>query len=101
MIPKDEFIRRISKGLPLSPQDLNDLDNQYESAQEAAAIVEATMPSIGFFSTRKRINAFFAVCRHLDQLVEAGRINASEAQLSLMILRVSNASVLPKGNNDV
>ena len=94
MITKDEFVRRISKGQPLSRQELDDLETGFEQAQEAAAVAVASMPSIGLFSVAKRLEAFLAVCRALDDLVESGKLTGSSAQISLLILRVSNPAFL-------
>ncbi|SRR6266581_3393713 len=90
MISKAEFVLRISVGEPLSAQKSTEIESQFDSASEAAQTVERGMPSIGFFSVQKRLNVFFAVCRHLDQLIESGRITIGESQLALMVLRVSN-----------
>lgn len=94
MVSKEDFVRLVSKARPLPAEELAEIDGQYEAAAEAARQLAASMPGIGIVSVTKRLNAFFAVCRHLDKLVESGEISASEGQLSLLILRVANRTFL-------
>ena len=94
MLSKEQFISLVSRSSSLSSSEIEDINNQFESANDAAITIEAAMPAIGLFSVQKRLNAFFAVCRHLDQLIENESINKAEAQLSLLILRLSNKSFL-------
>ena len=94
MISKEEFVRRISRGAPLSGQESAEIESQFGDASEAAAILAVSMSGIGFCSVQKRLNAFFAVCRHLDQLIDDGQVTAEEGQLALLILRASNAAFL-------
>ena len=92
MLPKDEFIHIACSGNAPTTQMEEQLEEEYESAAEAAHVLRASMPSIGILSVQKRLNAFFAVCRHIDQLVAAGQISESGGQLSILILRLADPS---------
>ena len=92
MLPKNDFFRVVQQRGPLPAEALAEIDEQYESAAEAAVQLAKAMPSIGLLSVAKRLNAFFAVCRHIDQLVEADQISASQGQLSILILRLADSS---------
>lgn len=92
MLPKSEFLRLASAGAPFSAEELAQVESQYEAAAEAARQLRSAMPAIGFLSAAKRLNAFFAVCRHIDQLVDTGHITEAEGQLSLLIFRVADPS---------
>lgn len=94
MVTKEAFLARMQSQSSLSPAEMEELSSHWEDAHEAATIVEAAMPGIGFLSTRQRLNAFFAVCRHLDQMIDGGEIDLARAQLAMSILRVSNKRFL-------
>ncbi|NPD68715.1 hypothetical protein HN018_13110 [Lichenicola cladoniae] len=64
--------------------------NSYDDAAVAAEEVRRAMPGIGFASMSKRYNAFVAVCRHLDSMIEKGELTADGAQLAIVILRVAS-----------
>ena len=92
MLSKDDFVARASKGSAFSARELSELDRDYESAANTAEILAEAMPSVGFMSVERRLAAFFAVCRHLDQLISQGTVSPAAAQLSLLVLRLANAS---------
>jgi hypothetical protein len=94
VISKDDFIRLSGGQSSFSAAELNQLDGQFENAAAAAAQLRSEMPDIGFMSAPKRVNAFISVCRHLDQLVASGRLDESEGQLALIILRVGDSPFL-------
>jgi hypothetical protein len=73
---------------------MDKLDIQFDSAAAAAPQLRSGMPDIGFMSVPKRMNAFVAVCRHLDQLINSGHLDESEGQLALTILRVGDSAFL-------
>lgn len=50
------------------------------------------MPGIGFLSFKQRLNAFFAVCRHFDKLIDERGLTEEQAQLGLSILRLINST---------
>lgn len=94
MISKDEFVRRNGGQSSYSLVEMDQLDSQFDAAAAAAGQLRSGMPDIGFMSVPKRVNAFISVCRHLDQLIASGRLDESEGQLALMILRVGDSAFL-------
>ncbi|MGR5466975.1 hypothetical protein ACPV51_06885 [Vibrio astriarenae] len=92
MIQLEKFINLLRNNGSLSGNDELQIRDNWEDAFSAAATALERMPSIGFLSTKKRINTFLAVCSHLDQLVTNGFINHEQAQMALQILRLSNKS---------
>lgn len=90
MISKEGFIGVLKSKSSISEYELEDLDRDWDDAMEAAVSAAASMPGIGLASTVQRVNAFLAVCRHLDQMIEQGNISLSQSQLAIMILRLSN-----------
>ncbi|MBL4830704.1 MAG: hypothetical protein JKY55_12585 [Aliivibrio sp.] len=92
MIQLEKFINLLRNNDSLSDYDELQIRENWEDALAAAATALERMPSIGFLSTKKRINTFLAVCSHLDQLVSNSFINREQAQMALQVLRLSNKS---------
>jgi hypothetical protein len=90
MISRENFVQVVLSGRTPTPAESQELDLHFEAAAEAACQLVRAMPGIGFLSVNKRLNAFFAVCRHIDHLIDAGQIDATEGQLSILIMRVGN-----------
>ena len=89
MLSKSEFVASVRRGNPSLSENDPALSG-YDDAVEAAAKALRAMPSIGFASSSKRYDAFVAVCRHLDSMVENGFLSFEAAQLAIVILRLSN-----------
>ncbi|MCM0753687.1 hypothetical protein M7784_00265 [Desulfovibrio aminophilus] len=64
--------------------------DQFNTARDAADKVKQAIPEIGTMSVKGRMNAFLAVCRHLDNLLDEGELDQFEAQLALMLLRLES-----------
>jgi hypothetical protein len=90
MVSKERFLGILSSSGQMSAADLTDLDAAWDEAFNGAVALQRSMPGIGFMSVQKRLAAFFAVCRQLDQIVDSGQLTQDEGQLSLQILRLSN-----------
>ncbi len=90
MITLDSFIALMESQGPISEAEKKELSDHWEQAMEAALSAGGAMPGIGFASPTQRINAFLAVCRHLDQMIGEGRIDIAQSQLAINILRLSN-----------
>jgi hypothetical protein len=92
MISKSEFIEIVTR----IGMDRVELEAELESTDwntfcDAVAEVKAQMPGIGFLSRSQRMSAFIAVCRHVDELLEIGKLSdLGETQLVLMILRLTS-----------
>jgi len=89
MISKSDFIAVMQRG-GMSLTGHEPELKYYDIAVEAAVKARAAMPGIGFLSIRQRYNAFVAVCRHFEAMVEQGEIETSDAELALTILRLSH-----------
>lgn len=90
MISKEDFIGILKSQSSISEYELEELDRDWDDAMVAAVSASASMPGIGFASAVQRVNAFLAVCRHLDQMIEQGYMTLSQSQLTITILRLSN-----------
>jgi hypothetical protein len=90
MITQGEFINFLCEKLHQDREETeNTISNwNFESIVNAAIMAYDSMPGIGFLSRALRLNAFFSVCRHLDDLVENGTIDIEESQAVLIILRL-------------
>lgn len=93
VISKSDFINLLRKNAP-SIDENDAVFADYEEAAHTASIVLNKMPGIGFMSTHGRINAFIAVCRHLNDMVSNKSISEDVAQLSIIILSLSNKQFL-------
>ena len=93
MIAKAKFIAAVRRGTP----SITGNEPEFEAFQEADAATEKAltrMPGIGFASIKKRFNAFSAVCRHLDAMIEQGEVDMGGAQLAILILRLGHKPFL-------
>lgn len=90
MVTKEAFLELLERQSAVSSGELEEISAHWDCARDAAVEALNRMPSIGFLSVQHRLNAFLSVCRHLDQMVGDGRIDASEAQMALNILRLSS-----------
>jgi hypothetical protein len=93
MMTRSEFIARLKQ----TGADEAELENElgdFDEIARAASEADAAMPGIGFFSVANRMNCFMSVCRHLDSMVADGRINPSDTQFVLMVLRFKNKKFL-------
>lgn len=90
MIEKKDFLTEYSMRTGASAHDLVDVAIMFDQSLPVAQTVMRSMPSIGFLSSAKRLAAFFAVCRHIENLVLNGHCNVAQALFSLAILRTSS-----------
>ncbi len=86
----EEFIDILEKNGNLTSRDISEIKENWKPAEDASRVVGAFMPGIGFLSVQQRLNAFFAVCRHFDKLVEEHTLSEDQCQLSINILRLTN-----------
>lgn len=91
IIGKREFLVEYSMLTGASAQDLVQVAIMYDQSLPVAQTALRAMPSIGFMSSSKRLAAFFAVCRHLENLVLKGHCDPSQAIFSLALLRKSSS----------
>lgn len=89
MMTKAEFLAKLT-ARKIDTSTLEEELEDFEEISSAARQVQTAMPGIGFMSTRKRLNCFMAVCRHLDQIVEDGGLDFKNVQFVLIILRLKN-----------
>lgn len=94
MISCDEFIRRMRSQPTWGPNEERSVRESWSGAEDAAVTVFPSIPGVGFFSVQKRLAAFVAVCRHLDQLVDSGSSSEDEAQLAMLILRLESKTFM-------
>lgn len=87
MISLAKFLARRGERDPIV---IDDISRSWCGASDAAVIALDQMPSIGFASIKKRMAAFLAVCRHLEDMKRRGEITAEEAFLALFIMRVES-----------
>ena len=89
MIGKQHFISKLSS-VGLDTAALHSVLGRYEDFADLAEELRRSMPGIGFASASQRMNCFIAVCRHLDAMIESGRVSLGDSQFVLMILRLSD-----------
>jgi len=94
MITQREFAETLKRNGVYSPADAFLLDMQWTEAAAAARSALAAMPGIGTLSVKHRINAFLAVCRHLDSMVAQHEVSSDGAALALEIMRLSDKDFL-------
>lgn len=94
VITHAEFVDTLKRASTFSEADQLELDTRWVAAESAARSALAGMPGIGTLSTTLRINAFLAVCRHLDCLIDQGSVSPEGASLALEIMRLSDKSFL-------
>ena len=86
LTPENQFIPRLGRYSGVVNLDWADRG----SAEKAAQKVGARMPSIGFFSSQKRLESFIAVCDNLDELICKREVMMNDALVALSILRKTN-----------
>ena len=87
MITKDEYIEILQRtGFTPSADSLSN----FEEAAHAAVKLSTMMPGIGVLSVSSRLNCFYAVCRHLDAMIDDGELSLDDTQLALNILRLKD-----------
>lgn len=90
MLSRDEFLRTLSKkGIDAAEVD-HLLPSNFQRIAAAAEDARAHMPGVGFMSVSKRLNCFYAVCHHLDRMVEDGRIDLNDSQAVILLLKVAD-----------
>ncbi|UXZ62572.1 hypothetical protein NUJ28_07615 [Burkholderia multivorans] len=89
---KRAFFEIMKRTGDLQEEERAALDRDFEEAFEIAVAAKHRMPGIGFMSARHRLNAFLAVCRHIDDIRGAATVDV--VLLSLMILRVRDKAFL-------
>ena len=94
MISQDEFAAILQRSGVYSPSDAVLLEMRWPEASAAASSALAAMPGIGMLSVTLRMNAFLAVCRHLDSMVDRSEVSSEGAALALEIMRLSDKAFL-------
>lgn len=94
MITQLEFAETLKRNGDYSPADAFLLDMQWTEAAAAAGSALAAMPGIGTLSVKHRVNAFLAVCRHLDSMIAQHEVSSDGAALALEIMRLSDKNFL-------
>ena len=92
MISLEKFKTILRKSGSLDSEGERELNQNWDSAYNAACLAKAKMPSIGFCSVAKRLNCFIAICRELDAQIDRGEINLEISQLAILILRTSHTA---------
>ncbi|HEY4375298.1 MAG TPA: hypothetical protein VGN52_25465 [Burkholderiales bacterium] len=87
MISLSQFLARRGERDPLA---IDDISRYWCGASDAAVIALGQMPGIGFASVKKRMAAFLAVCRHLEDMKRQGELSEEEAFLALFIMRAES-----------
>lgn len=89
---KRAFFETMKRTGSLADGERAALDRDFEEALEIAVAAKHRMPSIGFMSARQRLNAFLAVCRHIDDIRGAATVDV--VLLALLILRLRDRAFL-------
>ena len=89
VISKQELLGKLAASGLDRDQVSQELED-YDEFALCAAELQAAMPGVGFLSVKQRMNCFMAVCRHLDEFVDRGRLTVGQSQYVLMILRLSD-----------
>ncbi len=87
MDPFDQFLEALGRYTELSEDDHAHYQALWVEAEKAANECEQSMPSLGWFSLRRRYQAFIALCEQLDEFQAQG-LSDEQAQLALTILRL-------------
>lgn len=85
----DDFLSDLAQHTQLSEAGYEHIRLLWPDAQRAADFCEARMPKLGWFSLKKRYDAFISLCEHLDLRQNEG-MSDEQAQLVLTILRRRN-----------
>lgn len=88
MISKETFIAWLYEHGKITADLEFDIHDCFEAALDAAMEAMAAMPGIGILSPRRRLESFYAVCRHLDARINGGELDPTEGLVALNILRV-------------
>lgn len=61
--------------------------DDFPALRNAVDGIAKRMPGIGFFSPKRRIRCFNAVCAQLDALIERGMLTLDDALIAIDVLR--------------
>lgn len=85
----DDFLNDLAQHTQLSEAGSEHIRLLWPDAQRAADFCEAELPNLGWFSLKKRYDAFITLCESLDLKQNEG-MSDEQAQLVLTILRRRN-----------
>lgn len=91
MMSKETLLLWLAEHGQLTADFEFDVHDGFDAAAEAATAVLANLPRMGFFSGRKRVDAFYSACRTLEAMIARGKLEVGEALVALSILRAGNA----------
>lgn len=94
MASKEQVLKVMAKGNDLSPSYIEWVDSNFDNAHRIADYAKNRMPGIGFWSTKKRLNAFYSICEVVgNEMKKEGRNEDwAYAQLILQIIRSVDAN---------
>ncbi|MCC5967769.1 MAG: hypothetical protein JJU24_16735 [Natronohydrobacter sp.] len=93
LVTRKSFLEALRDPGGLPQGEIDRIDGLWPGAKAAAEQARAVMPGIGFFSPRRRAEAFVALCAELDRAAKDQGLAQEQCQLALAILRMSAARI--------
>ena len=90
LLSRDEFIRRLGKDITLYPNEIHTIKKHWDSITATAASLLPQIPDIGFFSSRKRLQAYTAVEQRLTAMTQQGTVDKQLSGYILLLLSYSS-----------
>jgi len=87
---KQKFVGAVSKSGMVPAAHLAEMERQFDDALPVAVTLLRAVPGIGFLSREKRLNAFWAVCRHIDLMVEKEITSYELGVFAISMLRIES-----------
>jgi hypothetical protein len=91
ILSREEFSNTLRGQRGMTPENVAESLRLYDGAARASSSALPDMPNLGFFSSQtERIGAFISSCKHLDKLVEQGKISTEEAIIAISLMAFSD-----------